>query len=55
MERRLPVGIGLAAVAQFQDLLHLVYVIAVFTLGQLLEGYVLSPWRVGTRLGLRPV
>ena len=46
---------GLAAVAQFQDLLHLVYVVAVFTVGQLLEGYVLSPWLVGTRIGLHPV
>lgn len=46
---------GLAAVAQFQDALHLFYVLLVFTVGQLLEGYVLSPWLVGTRIGLHPV
>lgn len=53
------VGIGAAAVAAlFQfglDLYALFGVAAVFTLGQLLEGMLLTPWLVGDRIGLHPV
>jgi predicted PurR-regulated permease PerM len=46
---------GLAAVVQFQDLIHLLGVVAVFGVGQILEGMVLSPLLVGDRIGLHPV
>ncbi len=53
-------GIGLlaasvAAVVQFQDLYHLLWVFAVFGVGQVLEGMVLIPLLVGDRIGLHPV
>jgi len=46
---------GLAALIQFQDLLHLLYVALVFGIGQAVEGMVLSPLLVGERIGLHPV
>ena len=46
---------GLAALVQFQDVIHIVGVVAVFGVGQLLEGMVLSPLLVGNRIGLHPV
>jgi predicted PurR-regulated permease PerM len=46
---------GLAAFLQFGDIAHLLAVGAVFGIGQLLEGMVLSPWLVGERIGLHPV
>ncbi len=46
---------GVAAVMQFQDGIHLVYVAIVFGIGQMLEGMVLSPLLVGDRIGLHPV
>ncbi len=52
------VGVVLAGVAvllQFQDVWHLVAVVAVFSVGQMLEGMVLSPLLVGDRIGLHPV
>jgi hypothetical protein len=52
------VGIALAGFAvliQYGDLIHLVYIVAVFGVGQLIEGFVLSPWLVGDRIGLHPV
>ena len=52
------VGIGLAGVAamvQFQDLPHVLGVFAVFGVGQLLEGFVLTPKLVGDKIGLHPV
>jgi len=52
------VGLGAALVAalfQFGDLWHLVGVAAVFGVGQLLEGTVLTPLLVGDRIGLHPV
>ncbi|MEE8058754.1 MAG: AI-2E family transporter [Pseudomonadales bacterium] len=52
------VGIAAASVAaylQFQALMPLVGVAAVFGLGQLLEGMVLTPLLVGDRIGLHPV
>lgn len=46
----------IAAVFQFGlDTYTLVAVLAVFTLGQLLEGFLLTPWLVGNRIGLHPV
>lgn len=44
-----------AALFQFQDAIHLVYVLIVFLIGQGLEGMVLTPWLVGDRIGLHPV
>lgn len=52
------VGVAAAVVAaflQFHDVAHLIGVAAVFTVGQLLEGMVLSPLLVGDRIGLHPV
>ena len=46
---------GFAAFIQFQDVFHLLGVSIVFGLGQLLEGFVLSPILVGDRIGLHPV
>ncbi len=46
---------GLAAVLQFQDLTHLIYVLIVFGVGQVLEGTVFTPLLVGDRIGLHPV
>lgn len=52
------VGIGVAGVAalvQYQDLLHVALVAGVFAIGQALEGTVLTPRLVGERIGLHPV
>lgn len=52
------VGVGAALVAaifQFGDVLHLVAVVAVFSLGQVIESTVLVPLLVGDRIGLHPV
>ncbi|MDN3519490.1 AI-2E family transporter [Aquisalimonas lutea] len=53
------IGFGAAAAAvviQFSDwLLPLVLVLAVFSVGQLLEGALLTPLLVGDRIGLHPV
>lgn len=52
------VGLSSAVVAaflQFHDVAHLLAVAAVFSVGQLLEGMVLSPLLVGDRIGLHPV
>jgi predicted PurR-regulated permease PerM len=50
------VGIGvIAALAQYQDSYHVILVLVVFTVGQLLEGYVLVPKLVGDKIGLHPV
>ncbi len=46
---------GIAALVQFNDVIHIVYVLIVFGIGQALEGMVLSPWLVGDRIGLHPV
>jgi predicted PurR-regulated permease PerM len=45
----------LAAVFQFQDVLHPALVLAVFGAGQSLESMVLTPKLVGDRIGLHPV
>lgn len=44
-----------AAAAQFGDLFHLAMVLAVFGVGQALEGMVLTPLLVGDRIGMHPV
>jgi len=46
---------GIAALMQFQDVIHLIYVVIVFMIGQMLEGMLLTPWLVGDRIGLHPV
>lgn len=46
---------SLAAIFQYQDFIHLVYVAIVFSVGQALEGMVLTPLLVGDRIGLHPV
>jgi predicted PurR-regulated permease PerM len=46
---------SLAALLQFQDALHLFWVLAVFGIGQVLEGSVLTPMLVGDKIGLHPV
>jgi len=44
-----------AAVFQFQDMLHPAMALLVFVVGQSLEGMVLTPKLVGDRVGLHPV
>lgn len=45
----------IAAAVQFQDWFHPGMVLVVFVIGQMLEGFVLTPWLVGDRVGLHPV
>jgi len=45
----------IAALVQFGDINHILYVLIVFGCGQLLEGFILTPWLVGDRIGLHPV
>lgn len=46
---------GVAAVIQFQELTPLLFVFAVFSVGQVLESFVLTPYLLGDRIGLHPV
>ena len=46
---------AIAALMQFQDPTILLWVGAVFAVGQALEGMVLTPLLVGDRIGLHPV
>jgi len=46
---------GIAAIMQFGDVMHLVYVAIVFGVSQSLEGMVLTPLLVGDKIGLHPV
>jgi len=46
---------GIAAMMQYGDVIHLVYVALVFGIGQSIEGMILSPLLVGDRIGLHPV
>lgn len=46
---------GIAALLQFHDLIHLLYIAIVFGIGQALEGMLLTPMLVGDRIGLHPV
>jgi len=49
------VAAGAAAAMQFQEWLPLLYVAAVFGVGQAVEGMVLQPLLIGERIGLHPV
>jgi len=49
------VGGVIAAMVQFGDVNHIFYVLIVFSFGQLMEGFILTPWLVGDRIGLHPV
>ncbi len=52
------VGIGIAGVVaflQFHDIIHLVYVVLVFAIAQGIEGMILTPLLIGSRIGLHPV
>ena len=44
-----------AAVMQFPSMTGILLVWLVFGIGQLLEGFVVTPWLVGDRIGLHPV
>jgi predicted PurR-regulated permease PerM len=46
---------GVAAYMQFHELSHLLWVAAVFGVGQALEGMLLTPLLVGDKIGLHPV
>lgn len=45
----------IAALFQFHDITHLIYVVILFVVGHVLEGFVLTPWLIGDRIGLHPV
>ncbi len=45
----------IAALFQFQEPVYLLYVVMVFGFGQAMEGWVLTPWLVGDKIGLHPV
>jgi predicted PurR-regulated permease PerM len=46
---------GIAALAQFHDFMHPLLAVLVFVVGQMIEGFVLTPYLVGDRIGLHPV
>ncbi len=46
---------GVAALMQFQEAIHLFYVLLVFGFGQMLESFLLTPYLLGDRIGLHPV
>lgn len=49
------IAAAMAAIFQFHDISYLGYVAIVFGLGPALEGWVLTPWLVGDKIGLHPV
>ena len=52
------VGVGAAVIAtlvQHGDWQHLLLVLAVFSVGQTIESFILTPWLVGDKIGLHPV
>ncbi|MEO6064560.1 MAG: AI-2E family transporter [Lysobacterales bacterium] len=50
------VGAGvIAALVQHGDILHVVYVLIAFAIGQALESFFLTPWLVGDKIGMHPV
>lgn len=52
------IGVGTAVIAalmQYHDSIHLIYVVIVFVIGHIAEHFVLTPWLVGDRIGLHPV
>jgi predicted PurR-regulated permease PerM len=46
---------GIAALSQMEGFTPLLYVLAVFSIGQMIESMLLTPWLVGDRTGLHPV
>lgn len=46
---------GTIMLVQTQEVFSLVPVLIVFGMGQLLEGFLITPWLVGDRIGLHPV
>ena len=46
---------SMAALLQFQDVMHLMPVLIVFGVGHALESMLLTPWLVGNKIGLHPV
>jgi predicted PurR-regulated permease PerM len=46
---------SIAALAQMQGFTPLLYVLVVFSIGQIIESALLTPWLVGDRIGLHPV
>ncbi len=46
---------SIAAIFQFHDLIHVVYVAIVFIIAQSIEGMVLTPLLIGDKIGLHPV
>lgn len=56
----LGIGIGmllavLAGALQFNSMAEMIPLVVVFSLGQVLESFLLTPWLVGDRIGLHPV
>lgn len=52
------VGISVALIAalvQHGDILHVVLVLVVFSIGQTVESVALTPWLVGDRIGMHPI
>lgn len=50
------IGAGVtAALVQHCDMIHVVYVLIAFAVGQALESFVLTPWLVGDKIGMHPV
>lgn len=45
----------IASLIQYGDIQHLIWVGAVFAIGQTIESFILTPWLVGDRIGLHPV
>lgn len=46
---------GIAAIVQFQDVIHLLPILLVFSVGQMVESFLLTPLLVGDKIGLHPV
>lgn len=46
---------SIAALVQYHDVIHLVYVLIVYVIGHIIEGFILTPWLVGDKIGLHPV
>ena len=46
---------SVAALLQYQDVVHLMPVLIVFAIGHSLESMLLTPWLVGNKIGLHPV
>jgi len=52
------IGLALAVIAalfQFADISHIIYILIIFAVGHIFEGFVLAPLLIGDRIGLHPV